>query len=146
MSREQLQWPEGVKRTKQRESVFAVLQNAERPLSAMEICTAIDKLDGAASAWLSTVYRVLELFVEKDVVVKTSLINSDMALYELNRLQHKHYATCIKCHKIIALDNCPMEQSAPPIENGSFQVIGHRLEFFGYCKDCSKTLMEKCGS
>jgi len=139
MGEEQLRWPANVKRTKQRESVFAVLQNAEKPLSAMEICAAIDKLDGDVHAWLSTVYRVLELFVEKDFVIKTSLMNSDMALYELNRFQHKHYAVCVNCHKIIALDNCPMEHFTPQLEEGAFQVIGHKLEVFGYCKVCRKS-------
>jgi len=138
MGEEQMRWPAGVKRTKQRESVLAVLQDAEKPLSAMEICAAIDKLEGDASAWLSTVYRVLELFVKKDFVIKTSLINSDMALYELNRFQHKHYAVCINCHKIIALDNCPIEHFIPQIEGGTFQVIGHKLEVFGLCKACNR--------
>jgi len=137
MSEEQLRLPEGVKRTKQRESVIAVLQNAEKPLSAMEICAAIGKLEGDSSVWLSTVYRVLELFVKKDFVIKTSLMNSDMALYELNRLQHKHYAVCVNCHKIIALDSCPMENVIPHLEGGAFQVMGHKLEVFGLCKKCS---------
>jgi Fur family ferric uptake transcriptional regulator len=127
----------GIKKTKQRESVAAVLQNAERPLSAMGICAAIGKLDGNASAWLSTVYRVLELFVKKEFVIKTSLANSDVALYELNRFQHKHYAVCVSCHKIIALDNCPMEHFDPRLEGGTFHVIGHKLEVFGLCGVCN---------
>jgi Fur family ferric uptake transcriptional regulator len=136
MDMEQALWPEGVKRTKQRESVFAVLQSAEKPLSAMQICAAIEKLEGDASAWLSTVYRVLELFVKKDFVIKTSLMNSDMALYELNWSQHKHYAVCVSCQKMIALEDCPLEHYVPRLEGGAFQVTGHRLEVFGLCKAC----------
>ena len=136
MNKEQPLWPKGVKHTKQREGVHAVLQNAKKPLSAVEICAAIGESGGDASAWLSTVYRILELFVEKNVVIKTSLMNSGMALYELNRFQHKHYAVCVNCHKMIALENCPMEHSVPELESGAFKVIGHNLEVFGVCGAC----------
>ncbi|MHB8061313.1 MAG: transcriptional repressor [Ruminiclostridium sp.] len=47
-------------------------------------------------------YRVLELFVKKGVVIKTNVMNNEMAVYELNRFKHKHYAVRMNCHKIIA--------------------------------------------
>ena len=49
------------------------------------------------SAWISTVYRILELFVKKGVVIKTNVMNNEMAVYELNRFKHKHYAVCMNC-------------------------------------------------
>jgi len=128
-------WPSGLKRTKPRENVLLILERAEKPLSAMEICSEIEK--AGESAWLSTVYRILELLVKKGVVVKISVMNNEMALYELNRFQHKHYAVCLGCHKIIVMDNCPMERFIPKIRDADFHVTGHHLEVYGYCKDCS---------
>ena len=128
-------WPDGLKRTKPRESVLSVLEHAEKPLSAMEICSEIEK--GGESAWLSTVYRILELFVKKGMVVKIAVMNNEMALYELNRFQHKHYAVCLSCHKIISMDNCPMERFVPKIRDDDFHVVGHNIVVYGYCKDCS---------
>jgi Fur family ferric uptake transcriptional regulator len=127
-------WPPGLKRTKPRENVLFVLEHAKKPLSAMEICSEIEK-DGG-TVWLSTIYRILELFVKKDIAVKISVLNNEMALYELNRFQHKHYAVCLGCHKIIMMDNCPMEKFIPKLED-DFRVVGHNLEIYGYCKDCS---------
>lgn len=128
-------WPTGLKKTKQRECVLAVLEHARKPLSAMEIYSEI-KRDGT-SVWLSTVYRILELLVKRGMAVKIAVMNSETALYELNRFQHKHYAVCMNCHKIIQMDNCPMEKFLPKFQDDDFQVIGHNLEIYGFCKDCA---------
>ncbi|NCB52937.1 MAG: transcriptional repressor, partial [Clostridia bacterium] len=75
-------WPAGVKKTKQRACVLSVLEDSDTPLSAMEICKLTQSED--FSVWLSTVYRILELFVKENVAVKTTLSDGEMALYELN--------------------------------------------------------------
>ncbi len=129
-------WPVGVKRTRQRENVLSILENSETPLSATEIFSQMEKTGDAV--WLSTVYRIMELFVKKGIVIKTNMMNNEMAVYELNRFKHKHYAVCINCHKIISIDNCPMEKFIPKLEDEDFQVMGHNLEIFGVCKDCKQ--------
>ncbi|EGO63357.1 Fur family transcriptional regulator [Acetonema longum] len=134
MKEGQNNWPAGIKRTRQRESMLSILNNSEKPLSAADICTKMERSGG--SAWLSTVYRTLELFVKKGVVIKTNVMNHEMAVYELNRFKHKHYAVCMNCRKIIAIDNCPMEKFIPQLADEDFRVMGHNLEIFGFCKDC----------
>ena len=135
MGKAKFTWPEGVKKTKQRESVINVLLAAKKPLSAADIYAEI-KLKGE-NTWLSTVYRILEMLVEKDAVLKTNIAGSEMAVYELNRFEHRHYAVCIKCHKIIPMYSCPMDALIPELKEKNFRVLGHNLEIFGYCKDCN---------
>ena len=137
MNEKQNVWPAGIKKTRQRESVLLVLEHADKPLSAADISSQMEK--GGDAAWMSTVYRVLELFVKKGMVIKTNVMNNEMAVYELNRFKHKHYAVCMNCRKIIAMDNCPMEKFVPKLEDEDFQVMGHNLEVFGFCKDCKPT-------
>jgi len=137
MEENQTIWPAGIKRTRQRENVLSILENSEKPLSAADICSRME--NGGNAAWMSTVYRVLELFVKKGVVIKTNMMNNEMAVYELNRFKHKHYAVCMNCRKIIAMDNCPMEKFIPKLEDEDFQVMGHNLEVFGFCRDCRPT-------
>ncbi|BAK98661.1 putative Fur family transcriptional regulator [Oscillibacter valericigenes Sjm18-20] len=134
MEKEQNRWPEGIKRTKQRESVLSILEHSDTPLSALDICSKMEK--SGDTSWMSTVYRVLDFFEKKGVVIKTRVMNNEMAVYELNRFKHKHYAVCMNCHKIIAMDNCPMEKFIPELEEDDFHVMGHNLEVFGLCKDC----------
>jgi Fur family ferric uptake transcriptional regulator len=129
-------WPAGIKRTKQRESVLQVLKNSDKPLSAMDICAQIET---EGETWLSTVYRILDIFVKKGVVIRTNIMNSEMSVYELNRFKHKHYAVCMSCKKIIEMDNCPMEGFIPKLEDKNFHIMGHNLEVFGFCNDCDRT-------
>jgi Fur family ferric uptake transcriptional regulator len=128
------QWPSGIKKTRQRQSVLSVLERSSSPLNASEIRDMTEK-DGTP-VWLSTVYRILELFVKKGVVAKISVLNNEFALYEMNRFGHKHYAICVSCRKVIQMDNCPMEKFVPRLEDGDFHVTGHKVEIYGYCKDC----------
>ena len=134
MKEQSREWPAGLKRTQSRACVLSVLEKAQKPMSALEICSEIEK--SGKSAWLSTVYRILELFEKKGMLVKMAILGSETALYELNRFEHKHYAVCLACHKIIAMDNCPMERILPSIQDAGFRVLGHNLEIYGYCNDC----------
>ena len=140
MKANQSPWPTGIKKTKQRQSVFSVLERASSPISAAEIYNQARNED--SSIWLSTVYRVLEHFVNEGLVVKTTVMNSSMALYELNCSKHKHYAVCVNCRKVIELVNCPMEKFVPQIAENDFRVLGHKVEMYGYCKDCDKKISD----
>ena len=128
-------WPSGIKRTKPRESILSVLKKSEKPLSAMEIYAETQKMKQAVS--LSTIYRALELFVKKGTVIKLAIMHNELAVYELNRSQHKHYAVCLGCHKILPMGYCPMEKLLPKMIDGDFEVLGHNLEVYGYCKECN---------
>jgi len=136
MEKGHIDWPDGFKRTKPRENVLAVLGEASAPLSAADIYHAVEKKGLPVS--LSTVYRILEQLVERNAVIKTTIMDNDMAIYELNRDQHKHYAVCMNCHRIVPLDNCPLESFTPQIGDNGFHVLGHRVELYGYCKNCDK--------
>jgi Fur family ferric uptake transcriptional regulator len=129
-------WPDDIKKTKQRAAVLEVLDQADTPLSAMDICSRVEK--GTTPVWLSTVYRILELFTDKGVALKTTVLNGDMAYYERNRHVHHHYAVCVDCHKIVAINNCPLADYSPKLQEGEFRVLGHRVEMYGYCKDCDR--------
>jgi Fur family ferric uptake transcriptional regulator len=127
-------WLTGIKKTRQRQIVLSILEGSRDPLSAADICSKA--MQSGECVWLSTVYRVLELFVKKGIATKVSVLNNDFAMYELNRFEHKHYAVCMSCRKVIQMDNCPMERFIPHLEDGDFHVTGHKVEIYGYCKDC----------
>ncbi|MDR1070906.1 MAG: transcriptional repressor [Gracilibacteraceae bacterium] len=127
-------WPAGVKKTRQRQTVLTLLEQAEAPLSAADLFA------GAAAAGreisLSTIYRILEYMEKKGVVTKAEVAGSERVLYELNSFRHKHYAVCVICRRIISVDNCPMENFIPNIAETDFRVTGHNIEIYGYCRDC----------
>ena len=129
-------FPQGIKWTRQRKNVYTVLKEAAEPLSAVQIYHLAEKLADGEEYAVSTIYRILAVFEEKGLVSKTTWMGDGAVVYELNRGEHTHYAVCLECHKRIALSNCPFAHISLKQETGDFTVTGHKLELYGYCKDC----------
>lgn len=134
--RRTLQFPQGIKWTKQRKCVYEVLWQATEPLSAVQIYNRVEKNKDEMYA-VSTIYRILAVFEEKGLVSKTTWMGDGTVVYELNRGEHTHYAVCIECHKRVALPSCPFAHVHLEQETGDFTITGHKLELYGYCKDCN---------
>lgn len=141
MQNEQIKYPQGMKWTKQRKDVYEVLLCAEEPLNAIQIYNHIIKqAESSENYAVSTIYRILTAFEEKNLVTKSNWMDSGTFVYELNRGQHTHYAVCLSCHKHIPLHVCPFEHMHMPEEEGDFKITGHKLELYGYCRDCNKII------
>ena len=136
--KEETGYPQGIKWTKQRKNVYAVLQEATEPLTAVQIYHLSEKLAEGGEYALSTIYRILAAFEEKGLVSKTTWMGDGTVVYELNRGEHTHYAVCLECHKRIALQSCPFAHIHLDQETDGFTVTGPKLELYGYCKDCRK--------
>ncbi len=136
-------WPEGIKKTRQRVDIYRVLYEADAPLSAAEIFTALNKDSEKEMYAFSTIYRNLLAFEKTGLITKNVLSTEDNALYELKREAHKHYAVCLKCHAKIPISSCPLHDLSKDILKTlpDFEVTGHQLEIYGYCKECKKTLV-----
>ena len=140
---DRVSYPQGIKWTKQRKDVYHVLLHAVEPLSAVQIYNHIDKTEDTGNYAVSTIYRILTAFEEKGLVSKTNWMGDGTLVYELNKGGHTHYAVCLNCHKRIPLEACPFEQmhvshahEKDSLDASGFQVTGHKLELYGYCKQC----------
>ncbi len=132
-----LQYPQGIKWTKQRKEVYGVLWQTTEPLSAVQIYNRMEQSEEGMYA-VSTIYRILAAFEEKNIVNKSTWMGDGTVVYELNRGEHTHYAVCLECHKRIALPQCPFTHMHLEQETEEFTVTGHKLELYGYCKDCKE--------
>lgn len=141
-AQEVLPYPQGIKWTRQRKAVYAVLWKAAEPLSAVQIYNRVDKTDTEAMYAVSTIYRILAAFEEKGLVTRTTWMGDGTVVYELNRGGHTHYAVCLECHKRVALPGCPFAHVHLEEESGDFTVTGHKLELYGYCKECREALQK----
>lgn len=141
----QLEYPRGIKWTRQRKCVYQVLSEAVEPLSAQQIyMLAVEMMVQRDTFALSTVYRILAAFEENGLVNSTTWIGDDTTVYELERGEHTHYAICLDCHKRIPLHTCPFSighfghrHGEQDEELSDFTVVGHKVELYGYCNTCS---------
>lgn len=122
-------------KTKASKAVMEVLKTSLEPLSAKNILNELHKQN--INACLSTVYRILLKFEKEEIVVKSYLNDSNNKFFELNNNEHKHYAICLLCDKMTGIKICPVYSIHENIEeNFNFEVTNHKLEIYGYCKDC----------
>ncbi|WP_242973864.1 Fur family transcriptional regulator [Clostridium thermosuccinogenes] len=127
----------GCKNTKSRKAIISLLEKAETPLSAEEIFLQLK--EAGVSANLSTVYRNLELMESLGLAGKM-VMNDGKARFEITGEGHKHHLICTSCHKMIAIDFCPMESlQKDVIDKTNFDITGHKLELYGVCPECRKT-------
>lgn len=125
-----------LKSTKHRIAILEILKGSKLPLSAEDIYIMLRKDNVSIS--LSTVYRVLEVLHEKEIVARVSIPDDSRAAYELCINEHHHHLMCIKCRKILPLEGCPLEEYEKLLEDRfGFTVKGHNLEVYGYCDSCS---------
>ena len=123
----------GLKVTKARIAILEMLSYSKLSLSAEEIyekcrCSGLN-------INLSTVYRCLESFEEKNIVDKFS--NTDgICSYKLKGKEHKHMLRCSVCHKEVEIP-CPMKQFEEIVDKETgFTLTEHNLVMNGVCKDC----------
>ncbi len=138
MEKKEFTYPKGIKWTKQRKDVYHVLMEATEPLSAVQIYHRILQAEPDVTYAVSTIYRILAAFEEMDFVEKSTFIGDGTVTYEWKKGGHTHYAICLNCHKKVALQACPFEHTHLHAATGDFTVTGHKLELYGYCKDCEQ--------
>ena len=129
---------EGLKYTKHRASIMKVIIESGLPLGAEQVF--IELQGKGVSVNLSTVYRTLESLASKGLIVKTSIGSDTKAMFELNRMEHKHHLICIGCNKMLSVDGCPFDEYEKLLHDKmGFDVTGHKLEIYGYCEKCKLT-------
>lgn len=143
MHMQKASYPQGIKWTRQRKCVYQVLNEANEPLSAIQIYNRVEKEKEDNSYAVSTIYRILSAFEEKGLVSKTNWLGDGTVVYELNRGEHTHYAVCLECHKRIPLSNCPFAHVHLEEDTEDFTVTGHKLELYGYCRTCKEAHLKE---
>ncbi|MDO4799331.1 MAG: Fur family transcriptional regulator [Bacillota bacterium] len=124
----------GIKNTLPRRRILEILDAAEQPLTAHQIA---DQLSGEID--LSTVYRTLDLFTEKQLVVKTVSFGDATAGYERNSGEHRHMLICTECGETAYFRACPIHALEKQLESETgYEIKTHRLELTGLCGSCRK--------
>lgn len=124
-----------IRTTKSRRIIVQILEESENAVTAEYIyqrCKEYgEKLD------LSTVYRTLDLFSEKEIVNKFP-IDKGKYNYIFKDKWHKHILKCDCCNKEVEID-CPMLQIEEIIKNRTgFTLIEEEIKLRCICEECRK--------
>jgi Fur family transcriptional regulator, ferric uptake regulator len=84
---------------------------------------------------LGTVYRNLELLARMGVVRKLEFAGAETR-FDGNLQRHDH-VRCVRCGRVDDFPAVPLDLSVAEANDwGDYQILGHRLEFFGVCPQC----------
>lgn len=120
----------GIKCTEQRRVILSILLDAGKPLTAGEIASR-------TNIRLSTVYRNLNLFTEKNLVRKFQIDKDKHEnRFEIASGDHHHHLICQGCGEIIPL-SCPLEELTEKIgDRKNYRITDHSLKLYGFCSRC----------
>jgi Fur family ferric uptake transcriptional regulator len=126
--------PLGKNRTRQREEIARVIQEAPGPLTVNEI---LERAQAAIPGMgLVTVYRTVKLLKEAEQV-RTVILPTGETRYEPAGRGHHHHFHCRACDEVFDLDGCPVRIPADREISPGFRVDAHDLTFYGTCPECS---------
>ena len=125
----------GLRSTRQRTAILGVLIEQRRPLSAQDIFFCLQK--SSPRLRLSTVYRNLNLFTEKEIVRKIDYkLDKRESCFELVVGEHHHHLICIDCGEILPLE-CPLRDYQRKISRETeYTILDHTMKIYGLCPKC----------
>lgn len=127
----------GVRMTPQRHAILTYLVESKSHPTADEIYRALEHQFPSMS--VATVYNNLKVFVDTGLVREMTYGDAS-SRYDADLHDHYH-AICVSCGKITDFDHEPVhsvEEAA--VSATGFQIHGHRLEVYGLCPNCAKTV------
>lgn len=127
----------GYKSTKARQALISILIQSQNHFLNVDGLLRLFK-EEYPEINVSTIYRNLTILEELNIIHK--LLGDDgIALYKLIECHsHHHHVICQKCGKTAVINMCPLPDLDKLVEKEDFVLTDHRLELYGYCKDCNK--------
>lgn len=125
----------GLKVTKARLAILALLDDDGQHLSADDIKTALDKKGYAIG--VATIYRTLSQLEEEGLIQK-HYFTDKKAWYEVNTPHHHDHMVCDQCALVIEFYDDTIEaQQINVAKSHGFVVHSHQMTLFGLCQSCS---------
>jgi Fur family ferric uptake transcriptional regulator len=126
----------GYKLTNARLRVLEALHMLGGHVTSSQVIEAVSQLDSAIGR--ASVFRTLDLLTRLGVVRPTYVESSLTPSYVLMADGHHHHIVCIHCSRVFEFDDCGLDEIAKKLEERlKVKLMGHLLEFYGTCADCS---------
>jgi Fur family ferric uptake transcriptional regulator len=122
-----------LKHTKQRELILSTFLEAKRHVTSEDLYQAVR--EHHSNIGYTTVYRTMKLLVEAGLATERRF-DDGITRYEIEQEHHDHLV-CIKCGRIQEFECEMIEDTQNEIAaRHEFQILRHRHELYGHCRDC----------
>ena len=120
--------------TVQRRAIRRALEEAGRPLGALEMLEASKPF--APGLGIATVYRNVKSLLEDGIVAEVQL-PGEAPRYEAAGKDHHHHFRCSSCEKVYELGGACLPDLKGSLPRG-FRVTSHEVLVHGVCASCAK--------
>jgi Fur family transcriptional regulator, ferric uptake regulator len=129
--------PTGVRATRQRAAISALLENLGEFRSAQELHDELRRRGEGIG--LTTVYRTLQTMAASGLV-DTLRTDTGESVYRRCSEHHHHHLVCRACGSTVEIQGGQVEAWASEMahEHG-FSDVSHTVEIFGICGGCAKS-------
>lgn len=127
----------GFKTTRQRDIIASEFLKCEDHVTAEELYKKVSRRHKDIGS--TTVYRTLKLLAESGLA--TARVFADqLTRYEpVSEDEHHDHLICLDCGSIIEFEDPKLERLQERIASDfGFRIVDHKVEFYGYCRDCKK--------
>ncbi|MCX4471361.1 transcriptional repressor [Micromonospora sp. NBC_01655] len=129
--------PKASRNTRQRGEVLALLREVEGFHSAQHLHQML--LARRARVGLTTVYRTLQMLVDAGEIDSTRLPGGEQLFRRCSQSKHHHHLVCRDCGRTVEVAGPAVERWADQLAaQHGFTDVGHTLEIFGSCAECSR--------
>lgn len=123
----------GLRITDQRKTLAKLFGEHPGYLTAKDVYEYMGRKYSGLS--FDTVYRNLRVLYELGVLEQVVFEEGVKFRGRCSEEHHHHHMICLQCQKTYPITFCPMQLTDAPDD---FQVVQHKFEVFGYCRDCGK--------
>ena len=127
----------GVRATRQRGAITALLDTVEEFRSAQELHDELRRR--GANIGLTTVYRTLQALAAADLVDMVRTDTGESVYRRCAAPHHHHHLVCRGCGSAVEVSGREVEAWAAEVAAAhGFSEVSHTIELFGTCADCRR--------
>ncbi|HWQ70833.1 MAG TPA: transcriptional repressor [Desulfitobacteriaceae bacterium] len=122
----------GVRFTPQRQAILEYLLGTDTHPTAEDIYQYVKaKFPGVS---LGTIYNTLNMLKEHRYILELSY--GDMSSRFDGNAKNHYHVVCSECGKVVDFHRPLIQLEQEAEQKTGFQIMGHRLEFYGVCSEC----------
>ena len=127
----------GVRSTRQRSAIIALLDSVDEFRSAQELHDELRRR--GENIGLTTVYRTLQSLSSAHLVDMVRTDTGESVYRRCSAPEHHHHLVCRQCGSAVEVSGREVEAWAAEVAGAhGFSDVSHTIELFGTCADCRR--------
>ncbi len=122
--------------TPQRDAIAGILERAEQPVSAQELCDAVGEVDPQIGR--ATVFRTLQSLMEAGLVQRITIPGAETRYLLCSTAEHHHHLVCRECGAVEELPERGVASFLARVEREHRFLVDHAtFDVYGTCARCA---------